>query len=69
MHIQHLSVRNVQLQKKCEGLVLDFYNQNEESKEDVYALVHLAEDLVNDSSNYSYDKDGDDDEIQLVYCI
>lgn len=59
----------MQLQKKCEGLVLDFYNQNEESKEDVYALVHLAEDLVNDSSNYSYDKDGDDDEIQLVYCI
>lgn len=59
----------MQLQKKCEGLVLDFYNQNEESKEDVCALVHLAEDLVNDSSNYSYDKDGDDDEIQLVYCI
>ena len=57
------------MQKKCEGLVLDFYKQNEESKEDVYALVHLAEDLVNDSSNYSYDKDGDDDEIQLVYCI
>lgn len=61
----------MQLQKKCEGLVLDFYNQNEESKADVCALVHLhlTEDLVSDSSNYSYDKDGDDDEIQLVYCI
>ena len=49
--------------KKSERLVLDMSGQNEESKDDECPLVHPGEDLVNDSSDSLYDKDGDDDEI------
>lgn len=50
--------------KECGGLVLDLSDQNEESKEDAYLLVHLGgEDVVNNSSSSSDDKDDDNGKI------